>query len=136
MSICLTMDCQTNPCEASSGVLGSPLMPSTARTVSPTGLRLRPNRMTVGVPWPGMYAPDVSMTCVRSIFGKELLDQLLAKLPLHERVGRNHADVAAAAVVFARLDRQFPEPLSERHAKRVLPMAGAVQVLGRLRSEP
>ena len=28
--------------------------PSTARTVSWTGVRLRPNKITVGVPWPGM----------------------------------------------------------------------------------
>ena len=35
-----------------------------------TGLRFRPNRITVGVPWPGMYAPLVSMTCVRSTVGK------------------------------------------------------------------
>ena len=32
--------------------------------------RWRPNRMTVGVPWPGIYAPEVSMTCVRSMRGK------------------------------------------------------------------
>jgi hypothetical protein len=63
------MDCQTTPCEASSGVLGSPLMPNTARTVSPIGLRLRPNKTTVDVVWPGIYAPEVSMTCVRSILG-------------------------------------------------------------------
>ena len=30
----------------------------------------RPNRITVGVPWPGMYAPDVSITWVRSSRGK------------------------------------------------------------------
>ena len=70
MSICFTMDRHTSPCEGSSGVVGSPLMPNTARTVSPTGLRARPNRITVGVPWPGMDAPEVSMTWVRSIWGK------------------------------------------------------------------
>ena len=62
MSICFTMDCQTSPFAGSTGVAGSPLIPNTARTVVSTGLRDRPNRMTVGVPWPGMYAPDVSMT--------------------------------------------------------------------------
>src|SRR4051794_972785 len=60
-------------------------------------------------------------------FRKELLNQLLAELPLHERVGCDLADVAAPAVGFPLLDRQFPETLSERHAERVLPMAGAVQ---------
>ena len=36
------------------GVRGSPLMPITVRTPSPTGGRCRPNRITVGVPCPGM----------------------------------------------------------------------------------
>ena len=44
------------------GGAGSPRMPMTARTVLDTGARLRPARMTVGVPCPGMYAPLVSMT--------------------------------------------------------------------------
>ena len=33
-SICFKMDCQTNPCDGLAGVLGSPLIPSTALTVS------------------------------------------------------------------------------------------------------
>jgi glycine/D-amino acid oxidase-like deaminating enzyme len=52
-----------------SGREGSPRMPMTARTVEATGRRLRPNRITVGVPWPGMYAPLVSITAVRSWAG-------------------------------------------------------------------
>ena len=39
------------------------------------------------------------MTWVRSTFGEELLDQLLAELALHERVGGDLADVAGAAPV-------------------------------------
>ena len=38
----------------------------TTRTVSVVGGRLRAKRITVGVPWPGMYAPDVSTTLVMS----------------------------------------------------------------------
>jgi hypothetical protein len=57
-----TIDRHTCPCTGSAGVLGSPRMPSTARTVWPNGGRSRPNRTTVGVPWAGMYAPEVSMT--------------------------------------------------------------------------
>ena len=53
-SICFKIDCQTKPLEGSSGVARFPLIPKTARTVSPTGLRFRPKRITVGVPWPGM----------------------------------------------------------------------------------
>ena len=53
-SICATMADQTTPCAGSSGVLGSPLMPMTVRTASSRGARWRPNRITVGVPCPGM----------------------------------------------------------------------------------
>ena len=28
--------------------------PITARTIAPTGARFRPNRIAVGMPWPGM----------------------------------------------------------------------------------
>ena len=53
-SIWSTMALQTQPRAGSSGVLGSPLMPITVRTAASIGLRWRPKRMTVGVPWPGM----------------------------------------------------------------------------------
>ena len=46
------------PLAGSSGVLGSPLMPSTARTVSSDGFAAAPEQDHVGVPWPGMYAPE------------------------------------------------------------------------------
>ena len=51
-------------------MLGSPRMPMTARIVLATGFRFLTNRITVGVPWPGMYAPLVSMTWVRSTVGR------------------------------------------------------------------
>ena len=53
-SICVTIADQTSPFAASSGIAGSPRMPITARTLRSTGRRCRPNRITVGVPWPGM----------------------------------------------------------------------------------
>ena len=119
MSICLTIDCQTSPCEGSLGVLGSPLIPSTARTVSLLGGRLRPNK---NHGW-RTVAGNVCSRCVDDVcqinFGKELLDQLLAELPLHERVGRNHANVASAAVVVLN-NGKVKEPLGERNAKRIL----------------
>ncbi len=65
-----TISVQTSPFAGSSGGLGSPRIPITARTVSPSGFRPRIRRITVGVPCPGMYAPDVSRTCVRSHFGR------------------------------------------------------------------
>ena len=70
-SICSTIADQTRPRAGSSGVAGSPRTPSTARTRSATGGRLRPNRITVGVPWPGMYAPEASTTWVRSRRGRK-----------------------------------------------------------------
>ena len=64
------MDCHTSPHAGSTGVEGSPRTPITVRTASPTGARWRPRRITVGVPCPGMYAPDVSITWVRSTRGR------------------------------------------------------------------
>ncbi len=64
------------------------------------------------------------MTWVRSMVGKILLDQLLAELALHERVGRDHAGEAGAGGIVGRGERQIEEPLGERHAERVLAMAG------------
>src|SRR5262249_30407692 len=56
----------TMPRLGSPGRPGSPWMPMTARTVPARFLlEFRPTRITVGVPWPGMYAPDVSMTSVK-----------------------------------------------------------------------
>ena len=52
-SICATIADQTRPAAGSSGVDGSPRTPITVRTVPATGGRGRPNRITVGVPWPG-----------------------------------------------------------------------------------
>ncbi|NIL92801.1 hypothetical protein RhoFasSB10_05165 [Rhodococcus fascians] len=38
--------------------------------VSLVGVVLRPVMMTVGVPWPGIYAPEVSMMSLRSTVGR------------------------------------------------------------------
>src|SRR5687767_8767949 len=54
---------------------------------------------------------------------EKLLDQLLAKLPLHERVGGDHADVTGRLHIMA-IDRQLEKSFDERHHKRVLAMAG------------
>ena len=69
-SICSLIAVQTRPCAGSGGVDGSPVIPKTARTAPITGCLLRPKRITVGVPCPGMYAPAVSTTCVRSTCGR------------------------------------------------------------------
>ena len=83
------------------GCDGSPRMPSTVRTVAARRRSLRrPTRMTVGVPWPGMYAPEVSMTSVKlDLVGEVVLDELLAELALHERVRGDLADPAGAFAV-------------------------------------
>ena len=68
--------------------------------------------------------------------GEELLDQLLAELPLHERIGRDHADVARRGTLFILVgtnaftlaDCQIPESLSERHAERVLPVTRRIDL--------
>ena len=39
------------------------------------GGRLRPNTKTVGVPWPGMYAPLASITCSRSTAAQKPFDK-------------------------------------------------------------
>lgn len=65
-----TISVQTSLFAGSSGGVGSPRIPITARTVSPSGFRPRIRSITVGVPCPGMKAPDVSRTCVRSHFGR------------------------------------------------------------------
>ena len=54
---------------------------------------------------------------------KELLDQLLAKLALHERIGGDHANITGWLRIMT-IDRQVEEALGERHSKRVLAMAG------------
>ena len=86
----LTIADHTSPLAGSSGVASLALdshRPS--ERYSLTGLWFRIKRMTVGVPWPGMWAPlvvdDVSQIDSR----EKLFDQLLAKLPFHEAVGRD-----------------------------------------------
>src|SRR5688572_27951919 len=59
------MAAHTKPFGGSDEVVGSPRIPMTVRIVDSTGRWLRPSNITVGVPCPGMWAPDVSMTWVR-----------------------------------------------------------------------
>src|SRR5882724_12273089 len=54
---------------------------------------------------------------------KELPDQLLAELTLHERVGGDHTDIACWLCIMA-IDRQLEKSFDERHHKRILAMAG------------
>src|SRR4051794_11278236 len=54
---------------------------------------------------------------------EELLDQLLAELALHERVGRDHPDVAGRPTVVCG-HCKIEETLSEWHAERVLAVTG------------
>ena len=54
---------------------------------------------------------------------EELLDQLLAELALHERVGRDHPDEPGRSAVVTG-EGEVEEPLGERHAERILPVAG------------
>src|SRR5262249_51275965 len=56
---------------------------------------------------------------------KELLNQLLAKFALHERVGGNHADVAGRLRVLT-IDRKIDETFCEWDSERVFLMAGRV----------
>lgn len=77
-----TGSAEFNPTDGSYAVsvgvgIGSPRIPITALTVSPTGRRPRASRITVGVPCPGMYAPDVLRTCVRSQRGRNSSTSLL-----------------------------------------------------------
>ena len=66
------------------------------------------------------------MTWVRSTFGREeVLDELLAELALHERVGGDLADVAGAAPVAAGHGGQVEEALRERDGQRVLASAAS-----------
>ena len=52
---------------------------------------------------------------VREVVDRDpLLDELLAELALHERVGRDHADVAGTVAVDPLVPRKLPEPLGER----------------------
>ena len=101
-------------------------MPSTARTCRCTGRRLRPNRITVGVPWPGNVGAR-RVDDVRQIPARdELLDQLLAELALHERVRRDHADVPGrrrcpSSAAIARSKNRSMNGTAER----VLPVARA-----------
>ncbi len=75
---------------------GSPLMPHDRAHGRATGARSAPEQDHRRRPVPRDVGPEVSMTWVRSTVRKELLDQLLAELPLHEGVGGDQPDVARA----------------------------------------
>ena len=62
---------------------------------------------------------------------KELLDQLLAKLALHKRIGSNHANITGRLRIMT-IDSKVKKTLSERHRKRVLSMAGREAIAIRL----
>ena len=110
-----TIDRQTSPCAGSSGVLGSPRMPSTARTCvadrpAVAAEQDHRRRAVAGDVGP-RGVDDVGQVDRR----EELLDQLLAELALHERVGRDHPDVAGRSCPSGG-EGQVEEPLGERHA--------------------
>ena len=110
------MAVQTNPCAGSSGVLGSPLMPITARIVGGDRLAVAAEedhrrRAVAGDVGPA-GVDDVGQVDLRQI----ALDELLAELALHEAVGGDLPGEAAFA-------RQHEEPLQERHRQRVLHVA-------------
>ena len=118
------------PFAGSSGVLGSPRMPSTARTVVADRLAVAAEedhrRRAVAGDVGARGVDDVRQVHRR----EELLDQLLAELALHERVGRDHPDVARPVAAPSGGDGQVEEPLGERHAERVLPVAGSRSARG------
>ena len=76
---------QTNPA-GSSGVVGSPRIPITARTTVSTGPAMTAEQNHRRRTVPGMYAPEVSIMWVKIPARNVLLNQLLAELSLHERV--------------------------------------------------
>ncbi len=61
---------------------------------------------------------------------QELLDQLLAKLALHKRIGSDHANITGRLRIMT-IDSKFEETLSERHSEGVLAMAGRVSDCGK-----
>ncbi len=66
----------------------------------------------------------MSITWVRSILaGQVLLNQLLAELALHERVGGDLPDEPGRPSGGSS-DGQVEESLHERHRQRILPVAG------------
>jgi hypothetical protein len=66
------------------------------------------------------HVREVHLSC------EKLLDQLLAKLALHERVGRDLANIAGTTSIVARLAGQLEKPLRERDRKSVLPVTRGI----------
>ena len=80
--------------------------------------------MTVGVPWPGMKAPEVSATR-RIQVSQEILDQRGAEFAFHERVAGDLPDPAGLLATLG----QGEELGHKRHGQAVLPLA-YTRVLG------
>ena len=130
MPTCSTIADQTSPFDGSDGVSDSPRMPMTVRTTSPIGARCRPRRITVGVPWPGMYAPDVSSTWVRSTLGK---NDSISFFPnsrfMNEFAVINphvSGPVDSGGGGAGVRQREPEEPLGKGHGERVLPVTRPV----------
>ena len=83
----------------------------------------RPNRITVGVPCPGMYAPDVSSTWVRSIFDRK---SSISGRPNSRFMNELDTSRPTNPARPCR-PRQFEESCDERNGQRVLAAADRVK---------
>ena len=131
-----TIALQTSPCAGSAGVVGSPRMPITVRTVgadrwrcarrvSPSACRGRECRRR-----------EVSIDVGQIHRRQELLDQLLAELALHERVGGDHARRSRPACRSVAGQRRSKNRSVNGTPSEYLQVAGRVARRGRPRSAP
>ena len=109
--------------------LGSPRIPITVRMVAGHGLPVPREENHRRRAVPGNVGPARVDDVGQIDSWEELLDQLLAELPLHEAVGRDLPRETA-------LHRERDDAFQERHGQRILPVARRVSLPIRLRSAP